>query len=520
MAPYRPGVLPDDLPQRLHVGIVVFSADGALAFANPAALALIEAAGQPGVTCEQVIAKLGPGGAGLAKLASGQRVVVVAGGHLLEVESQGAPDGGVLWLIEEKSEELRLRSQLAEEATLLAHGSEAFLVVDPHGIIRYANPVCENDMGCEPGTLVGACLFDLQRLSTEDFGADTGIDSDEALDGDDDHRARLREIAKGGAPHRYNAWQRRSDASEYPVEVSIRPYRMGNEMVLLTTLRNEQRRLQHIQDLMAARAAAEAANRAKSAFMAITSHELRTPLTSIIGFCGLLQLDYSDQGGNLSRFLKLIAESSQSLLNIINDVLDLAKIEAKTLEIKVEPVDADRLVDLIADLWQTRTASKHIALVRMPSVGRPGVFYSDPLRLRQILDNLLSNALKFTPKGSIELHLNHREHDIEVAVADTGIGIPPNAQSNLFQPFWQNADATTRTTGGTGLGLFICRQIAQLLGGTVWLERSGPTGTAFRVRLPRNVEGQTGLHRTINIPTGPPPNQRPQTQAYTRKRTS
>jgi signal transduction histidine kinase len=262
---------------------------------------------------------------------------------------------------------------------------------------------------------------------------------------------------------------------------------------------------------MAAKAMAEAANRSKSAFLAITSHELRTPLTSIIGFCDLLLLEHGDEPGDLSQHLKLISESSRSLLRIINDILDLSKIEAKTLEIKVEPVDPDRVLDLLSDLWQQRASMRQLKLVRHPSVGRPRPFYSDPLRLRQVLDNLLNNAVKFTPKGTVEMSLEHHEEDLVFSVTDSGTGIPASEQHHLFQPFWQMADATTRREGGTGLGLYICRQIAMLLGGTIWLARSDATGTQFKLRLPRNLEGQTGLHRTFttSVFKTPPPMARP-----------
>jgi signal transduction histidine kinase len=186
------------------------------------------------------------------------------------------------------------------------------------------------------------------------------------------------------------------------------------------------------------------------------------------------------------------------LLNIINDILDLSKIEAKTLEVHVEPVDPDHLLDLLAELWEQRAAAKKVRLVRVPSVGRPGSFYSDPLRLRQVLDNLLSNALKFTDEGCIELHLEHRADDLEFTVKDSGDGIPYLSQEQLFRPFWQLSDHHTRREGGTGLGLYICRQITQLLGGTIWLGESNEEGSAFKVRLPRNIEGQTGLHRVIS----------------------
>jgi PAS domain S-box-containing protein len=487
---------PLDLAQRLPLGVVIFDTGGKVVSANPAATKLFGRPFAPGLSVAQLVAELGAPCAALAELAHGKRAVVLVGGHLLDVESQLIEGRGTLWLIDDKSEELRLRSQLAEEASLLAHSNEAFLVVDPSGAIRYGNAVCERDMGYDQGLLIGQSLLALQRACGDTFEDPQELTTDEL-------RLRLNQVIKRGTVYRYNAWQKRRNGKEYPVEVSMRPYRMSQETVLLTTIRDESRRLQHLQDLVTAKAAAEAANRAKSAFLAITSHELRTPLTSIIGFCELLQLEYEKQPGNLTGFLKLIQESSQSLLNIINDILDLSKIEAKTMEIKVEPVDPDHLLDLLTALWTPRAAAKGLSLVRKPSTGSPQPFYSDPLRLRQVLDNLVNNAVKFTDKGTIEILLDHRPDDLVFTVHDTGMGIPTSVHGQLFQPFWQYADATTRAAGGTGLGLYICRQIAQLLGGTIWLDKSGGEGTAFKIRLPRNAQGQTGLHRAISDPDAP-----------------
>jgi PAS domain S-box-containing protein len=495
-----PTVLSLDLIHRLPLGILIFDRDGSLVSANQAAERLLGPVLDQGATMAVIVERLGLGCSGLTGLEPGQKVVVLAGGLLLEVEAQRMDSDARLWLIDDKSEELRLRSQLAEQASLLAHGNEAFLVVDQQGLIRYANAIFERDMRTQPGALVGQALLELQRGTSETYDATQDVATDVL-------RERMAGVFKAGGPLRYNAWQRRADGTEYPVEVSMRPYRMSQEPVLLTTVRDESRRLQHVQDLMAAKAMAEAANRSKSAFLAITSHELRTPLTSIIGFCDLLLLEHGGKPGDLSHSLRLISESSRSLLRIINDILDLSKIEAKTLEIRVEPVDPDRVLDLLAELWQQRASAKQLRLVRQPSVGKPRPFYSDPLRLRQVLDNLLNNAVKFTQRGSIEIGLEHNDEDLVFTVTDSGSGVPETEQHQLFQPFWQMADATTRREGGTGLGLYICRQIAMLLGGTIWLARSDGSGTSFKIRLPRNIEGQTGLHRAFSTSVfkTPPP---------------
>lgn len=479
-----------DLIHRLPLGVLIFDAAGQLVSTNPCAERLLGHLFAAQTTRAALIESLGPGCVGLSSLRPGAKQLVHAGGLLLEISAQNLGDEAIMWLVVDKSEELRLRAQLAEHASLLAHSSEAFLVVGADGRVRYANAVSERLFRSKGGALIGMLLADHQRPAQEDFAP--------SEDPADQVRAKISFALAGDGAVRYNAWTQRSDGTEFPSEITMRPYRMSNELVLLTAVRDESRRLQHLQDLMEAKALAEAANRSKSAFMAITSHELRTPLASVIGFCDLLLLEHGKEEGELAQYLRLIKESSRSLLNIINDILDLSKIEAKTLEVQVEPIDPDHIVDLLAELWEQRASAKNVQIIRVPSTGRPGSFYSDPLRLRQVLDNLLSNALKFTDAGAIELHLDHHPDDIEITVRDSGPGIPPEYQSQLFRPFWQISDHHTRKEGGTGLGLYICRQITQLLGGTIKLIESSSNGCAFRVRLPRNIEGQTGMHRVIS----------------------
>jgi signal transduction histidine kinase len=161
-------------------------------------------------------------------------------------------------------------------------------------------------------------------------------------------------------------------------------------------------------------------------------------------------------------------------------------------------MDPDHLLDLLAELWTPRAHAKKLELARLPSTGAAHPFYSDPLRLRQVLENLINNAIKFTDSGKVEMQLEHTEDFLVFTISDTGPGIAEKEHARIFQPFWQVSDATTRSAGGTGLGLYICQQIVQLLGGKVWLDHSTDAGTAFKVRLPNNVQGQTGLHRSIS----------------------
>jgi PAS domain S-box-containing protein len=484
--------LPSDIAERLPIGICVFASDDRLSFANGWVRRLFDAPMPRGEPRKALVVRLGESCAGLATLKPGQKMVVPSGGRLLEVEAQDGDEGGLLWLVLDNSAELRLRAQLAEEASFLAHSHEAFMVLDQGGVIRYANEFCERERGYAPGGMVGLNLADLEKL------CDAAYQSPETV-ATGDLRKRLAEVVKVGV-HRYNAWHLHRGGGEHPVEVSMRPHRLSNEMVVLVTAHDDGKRLMHLQALSQAKAEAESSNRAKSAFLAITSHELRTPLTGIIGFCELLQLEKDDASPQTQKFLQLISDSSHSLLAIINDILDFSRIESRTLDIRPVRIDPEQVLDLVARSWKERAGVRGLKFVRHPTKGAPANCSSDPLRLRQMLDSLIGNAVKFTEKGKIEVALEYQTETFEFTIADTGCGVPEAERANLFQAFWQAADATTRAAGGTGLGLYICRQLAELLGGRVWLHSSAEAGSVFKLRLPLvAISGYNARIRTSGV---------------------
>ncbi len=474
----KPSRIPPDLAERLATGVCVFTSDTRLGYANPAAQRLIGQVLSPNELRGELVARLDAGSAELANLRPGAKMVVVAGGRLLEVDCQQTADGGVLWLITDSSSELRLRAQLAEEASWLAHGHEAFLVVDQRGFIRYANQHAERERGAGPNGLVGRNLAEIERPCTADYQDPRDL----AVA---DLQERLVAVVRDGGPLRYTAWHRRQDGGELPVEATMRPHRISHETVLLLCARDDSRRLMHLQALLQAKAEAETANRAKTAFLAVTSHELRTPLTGIIGFCELLALEVPAGATAARDYLTLIAESSQSLQVIINDIVDISKIESRSLELKLATTDVEQAIDLTTQLWSERANSKGLKLVRRPSIGSPAPITTDPQRLRQMLDNLLSNALKFSERGTVELNLHHLADGIEITVTDQGCGIAEEVRDSLFQAFWQAADHHIRAAGGNGLGLYISKHLAELLGGKLWLHTSElDEGSAFKLRLP------------------------------------
>ncbi len=461
------------------MGVAVFDSLDRLSHANPLVGPLLGGQAHLGEGRSALIARLGANLAVLLEARPGTRHVVPVQGRLIEVEVHPHADRGVMWLMLDKSSELRLRSQLTEEASFLAHNHESFMVVDQNGFVRYANPYCERERGYDTNGMIGRNLAQLERWCSPSYQEVREVSGSE-------ERARLSTVLKGSGPLTYKAWHRRLDGSELPVEVSMRPHRMSYETVVLVIARDDSRRLMQLQDLVQAKAEAEAANRAKSAFLAVTSHELRTPLTGIMGFCELLQLDLA---GNeeAGRFLQLIAESSQSLLAIINDIVDLSKIEARTLEVRPVPVDVGQLLARTAEMWSKRAEAKGLSLVHPEQQGGAVQISTDPQRLRQMLNNLLSNAVKFTEKGMIQLSLAVHGDGIEITVSDTGCGMADGQGERAFEAFWQASDPTTRAVGGNGLGLYICRSLAELLGGRVWLQASSKSGSVFKLRLPLSV---------------------------------
>ncbi len=235
-------------------------------------------------------------------------------------------------------------------------------------------------------------------------------------------------------------------------------------------------------ELEAKRAAAEQAARAKSDFLSVMSHELRTPLNGVIGMSELLRA--SDHSPEQRESIEVIQQCGANLLTLIDDILDYAKIEAGRLELERIPVDIRRLIEDSAVLVSSRAFAKELDLIALADASVPARVVADPVRLRQVVGNLLANAVKFTEHGSVILRATSAGGRLLVSVTDTGIGIDPAAQGRLFQPFMQADQTTTRRFGGTGLGLAISRRLTQLMGGDIRLESAAGRGSTFTIDVP------------------------------------
>ena len=251
---------------------------------------------------------------------------------------------------------------------------------------------------------------------------------------------------------------------------------------------------QRDEDLMLAKEAAEQANRTKSAFLANMSHELRTPLNAIIGYSEMLQEEAADSGQeDAIPDLKKIHAAGKHLLALINDILDLSKIEAGKMELYLETFDVKSLVDDVSSTIHPlieRNANT-LEIKCPPDIGH---MHADVTRVRQVLFNLLSNASKFTEKGTVSIHVTRDESPdgdwITFRVSDTGIGMTPDQLGRLFQAFTQADASTSRKYGGTGLGLVICRRFCQMMGGDVSVASEPGKGSVFIVSLPARINRQ------------------------------
>ena len=246
-------------------------------------------------------------------------------------------------------------------------------------------------------------------------------------------------------------------------------------------------------ELIAAKDVALRASRLKSEFVANMSHELRTPLSGIIGISELLM--ESELGAEERRYAKLIRASGDALLAIINDILDFSKIEAGKLLIENIPFDLVHVLDEVVAILKGKADAKRLALSCEYTLGDNSKYSGDPLRIRQIVMNLVGNAIKFTDHGSITvratLETNSSERStVKIIVADTGIGIAEDILVNLFQSFTQGDGSTTRRYGGTGLGLAICKQLVELMGGTIGVRSHLGEGSTFWFTIPLPRQSQ------------------------------
>ena len=378
--------------------------------------------------------------------------------------------------------------------TLFETNTEGIVILGRHGFI-----------GCNPSALD---MFgypneaDFLALPPQYLGADPQPDGRTATEVATEFIAAA--FVEG---HAYMNWEaQRADGSHFPAEIALHAMRFEGEPTLQAIVRDLSLQKEAERALHAAHAAELAAATLKTQFIANISHEIRTPMNGVLGMADLLQRQPLTP--TQANYVRAINDSAHTLLSVLNDLLDFSKLAAGRMTIEQVTFDLPALLTSTCQLPQHRAETAGLQFHLSLSDNLPRWVTGDPLRLRQILTNLIDNAIKFTPQGSVTLTVEYPDPDdhpqnLLFSITDTGIGIPDAARSDIFEAFIQADGSVSRHFGGTGLGLTICRDLAERMGGRLWLQapladQPDPTGSCFYLDIP--LEAASPLDIAANHP--------------------
>ncbi len=383
----------------------------------------------------------------------------------------------VVWhdLTERQKTQAVLRESEERFRVLFEHSTDGILVRDGEGILD-----C-NDAAVR--LLGAASRKELLGRHPLEFSPPFQPDGTRSLD----KVAEMRAQGAEDRPYTFDWLHRRLDGKDILLEVSMTPIRLNDRRLNLVIWHDLTERSRMMEELARARDDAEAANRAKSSFLATMSHEIRTPMNGVIGTVDVLrQTRLTSEQEELAG---IIHASAQGLLSIINDILDFSKIESGKMELDLVPLSLEDLVESACSALSPVAQEKGVALECFCDPRLPGLVSSDPVRLRQIINNLLGNAIKFSAgqmrQARVGLQvLQDDPSQVCFVVSDNGIGMDPDVTASLFKPFTQADGSITRRFGGTGLGLSICKNLAEMLGGSISVQSVPGEGSVFTVALP------------------------------------
>jgi PAS domain S-box-containing protein len=359
----------------------------------------------------------------------------------------------------------RLRDQQFYTRSLIESNIDALMTTDPQGIISDVNKQMEALTGCTRDELIGAPF---KNFFTDPERAEAGI----------------KQVLAEGKVTNYELTARSRDSKETVVSYNASTFYDRDRRLqgVFAAARDvtERKRLDHA--LEEAKEAAEDANSAKSDFLARMSHEIRTPMNAIIGMADLLW--ETSLTSEQREYVRIFRKAGSQLLDLINDILDLSKVESGHLALESIEFDLGEVLDKTLEMMAIRAHEKGLELALHIAPEIPAVLVGDPARLRQILINLIGNAIKFTEKGEVIVRVERAPQDgaagaLRFAVIDTGIGVPEATRELIFAPYAQVDTSTTRKFGGTGLGLAISRRVVELMQGRIWVESSIGAGSTF-----------------------------------------